>query len=370
MNDVLLTISGVIPADIEDQIARGERPEADYIAMASAFGADLLDYESARRDTGQFGRLLEKIIGANLLLAWSCFKRRHQYKVIFTDGEQVGIPLALLLKLARSNSRPRHLMIVHIISVWKKMVFLDWFKAHEMIDVFFVYSSWQKQFIEARWHISPDRVVFTPFMVDAKFFAPGPADESRFMSSIPGLGKPLICSVGLEFRDYPTLLAAVNGLEVQVIIAAASPWSKRSDSTTGEDVPDNVIVRRFTQYELRDLYAVSQFVVVPLYDVGFQAGVTTILEAMSMEKAVICTRTAGQTDVVTEGDSGLYVPPGDPEALSAAIVSLLENPSEAERMGKNGRNQIIQNMSLAQYINRLNKYVQSNPDSGSVSSTQ
>jgi hypothetical protein len=36
---------------------------------------------------------------------------------------------------------------------------------------------------------------------------------------------------------------------------------------------------------------------VPLLDVPFQAGVTTILEAMAMEKTVICSRTLGQTDV-------------------------------------------------------------------------
>ena len=31
-----------------------------------------------------------------------------------------------------------------------------------------------------------------------------------------------------------------------------------------------------------------------------------------MGKAVVCTRTSGQTDVVVDGDNGLYVPPGDP----------------------------------------------------------
>ena len=33
MNNVLLTVSGIIPTDIKDQIFRGERPEADYVAM-------------------------------------------------------------------------------------------------------------------------------------------------------------------------------------------------------------------------------------------------------------------------------------------------------------------------------------------------
>jgi hypothetical protein len=70
MKDILLTVSGVIPAGIEDQIARGERPEADYLAMAQEFGADLVDYSIARECDGRFGGLLEKIGGPNLLLAW------------------------------------------------------------------------------------------------------------------------------------------------------------------------------------------------------------------------------------------------------------------------------------------------------------
>src|SRR5690606_21459136 len=90
MNDVLLTVSGKIEADIEARIARGERPLADYIAMARGFPADLSDYPAARRVGRGIGRLLEKIGGPNLMLAWACFRQRGRYRVIFTDGEQVG----------------------------------------------------------------------------------------------------------------------------------------------------------------------------------------------------------------------------------------------------------------------------------------
>ena len=31
---------------------------------------------------------------SNLRLAWACFRRRARYDVVFTDGEQVGLPLA------------------------------------------------------------------------------------------------------------------------------------------------------------------------------------------------------------------------------------------------------------------------------------
>ena len=275
--------------------------------------------------------------------------------MIFTDGEQVGIPLAFLLKYFGWSSRPRHLMIGHILSVGKKMMFFDLFRVQSHIDRIFVYSTRQQEFITRRWGLGTDRVIWTPFMVDANFFDPARA-TGELPPGVPRDVRPLICAVGLEYRDYPTLLAAVDGLDIQVVIAAASPWSKRSDSTAGQEIPANVLVQRFSQYELRDLYARSAFTVMPLYPVEFQAGVTAILESMALGKAVICTRTPGQTDVVVEGETGLYVPSGDPIALRRAIQELLDHPEKAQQMGCRGRERIIQEMSLDRYVERLATY--------------
>jgi glycosyltransferase involved in cell wall biosynthesis len=96
----------------------------------------------------------------------------------------------------------------------------------------------------------------------------------------------------------------------------------------------------------------------PLYNVNFQAGVTALLEAMAMEKAIICSKTPGQTDVIIEGETGLYVPPEEPAALRAAICHLLEHQEEAARMGRNGRQLIEERMSLEQYVRGLLPYVQ------------
>ena len=349
-NQVLLTISGTIPADLRARIASGERPRADYLELAAGFGADLLDYARARKVAGPVGRLLERLGGPDLVLAWACFVVRGRYQAIFTDGEQVGLPLAALLKFLSPGRRPRHLMIVHVISVAKKMLFLDRLGVQSHIDRFLVYATAQQQFIQQRWKLPAHRVRFTPFMVDSAFFAPEQVQPRP-------LARPQICAVGLERRDYPTLLAAVAGLEADVVIAAASPWSKRSDSTAGQSIPANVRVQKFSQYDLRQLYADSSFLVMPLEPVDFQAGVTAILEAMALERAVICSRTPGQTDIIVDGENGRYVPVGDPVALRAAIVHLLANPEEAARLGRGGRRTIEQQMSLTRYVERLGAFV-------------
>jgi glycosyltransferase involved in cell wall biosynthesis len=342
---VLLTVSGVIAADIREQIASGKRPRADYLELARKFNADLLDYAAARTIAGRTGAVLEKLGGPNLVLAYACWKVRKSCKAIVTDGEQVGLPLAALLKLTPGR-RPRHLMVVHVISEPKKIVFLDWLGVQSAIDCFITYSRWQQRFIEDRWKLSSDRVLWTPFMVDQEFFSPERVTQDA-------CARPQICAVGLERRDYETLLRAVENLDVQVVIAAASPWAKRTERVATRSIPSNVTVRKFTQYELRQLYANSRFMVMPLQNVKFQAGVTAILECLAMGKAVICSRTPGQTDVVVEGENGRYVEPGDPLLLGAEISRLLSHPEEAVRLGANGRKLVERQMNLDHYVQRL-----------------
>lgn len=354
MKDVLLTVSGNIDPALEENIRAGKRPRADYVEMARAFNADLIDYASARRDAGMFGKLIGRVAGNNALMAWVCWTKRHNYRAIFTDGEQVGIPLALLLKyLGRGARSVRHLMIVHTLHVRKKMLLLDALRPSSHIDRFLVYSTWQKRFIEQRWGVPSAHVIFTMFMVDDQFFRLSNTQSP----AIEVAATPMICAVGLERRDYPTLIAAVRGLPVQLVIAAASPWSKQTDSSDRVELPSNVMVRKFTQFELRQLYADSAFLVMPLLDVTFQAGITAILEAMAMERAVICSRTPGQTDVIVEGENGTYVAPGDSVALRSAIEQMLNDPNRARRLGRNGRQTVESSAALAVYVEGLRKVV-------------
>jgi len=346
---VVLTVSGVIAADIREQISSGKRPRADYLELARSFNADIIDYAAARTIAGRTGALLEKLGGPNLVLAYACWKIRKDCQAIVTDGEQVGLPLAALLKFT-PGARPRHLMIVHVISEPKKTVFLDRLGVQSAIDRFITYSRWQQRFIEERWKLSRDRVLWTPFMVDQKFFAPERVTPNSS-------ARPQVCAVGLERRDYETLLRAVADLDVHVVIAAASPWAKHAEGVATPDIPGNVTVRKFTQYELRQLYADSAFMVMPLQNVKFQAGITAILECMAMGKALICSRVPGQTDVVVEGENGRYVPSGESVTLRTEISRLLAHPEEAARLGANGRKLVESEMNLDRYAQRLAGYL-------------
>ena len=231
-------------------------------------------------------------------------------------------------------------MIVHILTVRKKMALMRALRLKSRIDRMVVYSSRQRDLIVAALSYPSDRIVLSPFMVDTTFFAPTPSTRPA---------RRMICSAGLEFRDYPTMVEAVRDLDVEVILAAASPWSKRRDVSGDVAIPANVTVDRFGFADLRTLYASAEFVVVPLVDTDFQAGITTILEAMAMGKAVICTRTRGQVDVIVDGSTGIYVPPGDTSALRTAIERLLDDHDLAARLGSAARTWAVAEADIETY---------------------
>jgi glycosyltransferase involved in cell wall biosynthesis len=311
--------------------------------MASHFDADLLDHGAARRLAGRWGRLLERVAGPNALLAWTCFRRRHSYRVVFTDGEPIGMPYAALTSFAKR--RPRHVVIGHRLSAPKKVRLHRALRLQRRIDVVVVYASTQRA-VALRLGYRPEQVVLSTFMVDTDFWR---SDRVRRAAG----ERPRICAVGQELRDYPTLVEAVRGLDIDVAIAAVSPWSKRADTSAGLDVPANVSARGYDLFELRQLYADSDLVVVPLQETDFQAGITTILEAMAMERAIVCTRTTGQQDTIHDGVTGRYVPVGDAIALRNAIAELLDDPAEASRLARAARRWVTEHADIVGYAERL-----------------
>lgn len=339
---VLLTVSGAIPDSLDADVAAGRRPRADYRVLAERLGADVVDVNRALAETGRVGKVVRRA-GAGPLLGWYAFRNRRRYSVLLTDGEQVGIPLALLTRVF-GRGGARHVMIAHILSVPKKARLIASARLASQIDRWVVYSSWQADFVERRFGVAPGRVVRSTFMVDAAFFDP---------SAVTAAPRRLISAAGLERRDYPTMMAAVDGVDVDVVIAAASPWSKWADSSADRPPPANVTIERLSLFELRDLYAASQFVVVPLDDVEFQAGITAILEAMAMGKAIVCTRARGQTDTVIDGQTGIYVAPGDVGGMRSAIERLLDDAAEATRLGEAAREWVLANATIERYADAL-----------------
>ncbi len=63
----------------------------------------------------------------------------------------------------------------------------------------------------------------------------------------------------------------------------------------------------------------------------------SVVEGMAAGLPVVVTNVGGIPDIMRHGESGIMIPPRDPEALAGALSRLLASPAEAARMGRTGR---------------------------------
>lgn len=98
-----------------------------------------------------------------------------------------------------------------------------------------------------------------------------------------------------------------------------------------------------------ELLSAADLFVLPSLEEGMSVA---LLEAMAAGLPVVATDIPGNRDVVADGREALLVPVEDAEALSTAIVRVLEEPDLATRLGTAARRLAVERFSLAAMANR------------------
>lgn len=278
-------------------------------------------------------RVVYRFLPKMVCLAYEAYRVRGRYDVVVTWSEQVSVFFALLQILP--GRRVPQLAMLYWMS--KPTIAPLLWLTRSSLDRIVTWSSVQYAFAVKRLGYPEARIDLIKHFVDQLFWHPLPA------ASQPP--EAMICSAGAEMRDFPTLIEAMRDLPIHCVIAAREirlsknglRAHKLDPATLASTLPENVSVMPHTPEKLRELYARSRFVVVPLLPSDTDNGITVVLEAMAMGKAVICTRTKGQVDAIEDGVTGIFVEGGDPAALRAAIEDLLNDPEKAERIGRAAR---------------------------------
>jgi len=101
---------------------------------------------------------------------------------------------------------------------------------------------------------------------------------------------------------------------------------------------------------LREHLSTSDIFVLPSRSEGFS---NAIVEAMAASLPVVATNVGGNAEAVEDGVTGFIVPSDDPAALSAAIIRLISNPSQAKAMGEAGRNLVIEKFTTEAMMSKI-----------------
>jgi L-malate glycosyltransferase len=79
---------------------------------------------------------------------------------------------------------------------------------------------------------------------------------------------------------------------------------------------------------------------------------TSLLDAMACGRPIVATRVGGIPEVIVEGETGLLVPPRDPDLLAEAIVRLLQDPGLSERLAAAGLDRVRQHFTVERMVDQ------------------
>jgi glycosyltransferase involved in cell wall biosynthesis len=296
--------------------------------------------------------LRDRVLPSWVRLALEVHGQRDEYDVVVTWSERVALSLMTLQRF--SPGKP-HVAMLYWFS--RPSVRLPLRAFGDQLHAIITWSSVQRTYAIKHLGMAPEKIYLVKHFVDQLFWSP----RDRAVD--------MICGAGAEMRDYPTLLKALRGTGIPCHIAADHVrvdqfgFARRIDANGFSAMASpNVTIGRKTATDLRELYARSMFVVVPLVASDTDNGITVILEAMAMGKPVICSRTEGQVDVIKDGVTGIFVPVGDADAMRAAIVDLWKDPERALEMGRAARAYVKEHHALEKFCRDVKAAVDASLD--------
>lgn len=171
---------------------------------------------------------------------------------------------------------------------------------------------------------------------------------------------PVACNVAnlTSRKAHDVLIAAMS--RVHQRLPAARCWvvgSPEIDHGAAELTRQCLVEHDAGEYvallgarsDVPDLLAACDVFVLSSRQEGFPI---TILEAMAAGKPVVTTNVGGCAEAVADGETGVVLPPEDPEALAEALEYVLTRPDEARRMGEAGRRRVEEHFTVEAMVRK------------------
>lgn len=309
-------------------------PVRMYQLLASEHGIDTTLIDPMGWPWNPFAGRHQVFCGIDPVRAVRILIRERRADVVLACFEPSAAALLALRRLAGFRA-PIALVEIGLTETWKTRERLLDFVVPR-IDAIYPLGTNQVAYIHKRWRTDAD-VRFIHQHIDTEYYRPGaPADDGPVLSVGDDGG-----------RDFPTLLAAVTGMDARLVL--------KSNQVDAGSTPPNVqvVTQRLSAPAYRDLFRQARLVVVPLRSMLTASGVGTVLESMAMGKALIVSDSPGIRDYVVHNETALIVPCGDVAAMRAAALRLLHEPDTRARLGAAARAFVERQCSFPAHVAKL-----------------
>jgi glycosyltransferase involved in cell wall biosynthesis len=241
----------------------------------------------------------------------------------------------------------RSIAIDHATSRWQRYVTRRWFgflrmqvRVVRQLSAVLTVSHNSKADIHAQMGVQLERLTVVPVGVDHDVFRP-------YDDVVTKPGRLMVTtSSDVPMKGLVPLLEALAKLRAErdielVVIGRPKPEGRVASTLERLGLNDIVTtISGVSDEDLARLYGEAEVAIVPSLYEGFSL---PAIEAMSCGVPVVATTGGALPEVVgTSGETGLLVEPNNPDALVAAIRTLLDDPELRARLGAQGRARVMQ----------------------------
>jgi glycosyltransferase involved in cell wall biosynthesis len=241
----------------------------------------------------------------------------------------------------------RDLDLEHATSAWRRLTLRRWYgflgmqmRVARAIPRFVTVSQSSKRDIVQQMGVREDRLHIVPIGVDPQIFRPLP-EVSRVRGRLM-----TTASADAPMKGLVPLLEALAKVRTErddvelVIIGRPKGKSKIPALIQRLGLTGSVrYVSGVTTERIVELYAEADVAVVPSLYEGFSL---PAIEAMACGVPVVATTGGALPEVVgTDDETGLLVPPGEPDALALALLRALGDADLRARIGAAGRARVL-----------------------------
>jgi glycosyltransferase involved in cell wall biosynthesis len=204
--------------------------------------------------------------------------------------------------------------------------------------------------VASRAHIA---VIPYGFELDA--FAAPPQERGAFRRAqgIPA-GAKLVGAVGrlVPIKNLPLLLEAAalarqQEPDLHVVFIGIGELRAELEARVRKLGMTGAVTFAGWQADLPRVYADLDAVVISSDNEGTPV---TLIEAMAAGRPVIATRVGGVPDLIADGETGRLTPPGDKQALAAALLAVFTEPERTAQMAEAARRTVLERYQAPRMI--------------------
>ncbi len=213
-------------------------------------------------------------------------------------------------------------------------------KSYDAVDIFICPSNAMLEKMLS-FGIPENRLAHVPHFIPVEEYSPrsGPKDYYVYAGRLSReKGLLTLMEAAASVPDMKLLVLGEGPLEEELKTRFGSkPWIELGGYLHGD--------------ELMDALAGAAFSVLPSQ--CYENSPLAVMESFALGVPVVASRIGGLPEMVTGGETGLLVRPGDAEDLASAISWLAANPKETERMGAVARRFAEREYSADAHYGRL-----------------